>query len=119
MRLTGGGIYNENGSLNLLNSTVSSNSSQGNGGGIYVAGGTATLNFTTVYQNSGGSAVEGQGGSVTVKNTVIGGNGPNCSGSVSAVGMGNYSDHGDGTCSDFRWRIRSTWMIWHITAVPR
>ncbi|MCC6802159.1 MAG: hypothetical protein IT319_04670 [Anaerolineae bacterium] len=122
----GGGIYNA-GTLSLLNSTVSQNGAAAGGFGIYNAGST-TMNFTTVYGNyfSGGVKIDNRvdaglsgryakrvalgqsgdfaavvvvSGTVTAKNSIIGGSIPNCSGTISAVGTGNFSD--DSTCIGF------------------
>jgi predicted outer membrane repeat protein len=62
---TGGGIKLEQGPLVVINSTVSGNSSRGNGGGIFVAcKGTLELTNSTV---SGNDATGGSGGGVCVR----------------------------------------------------
>jgi len=74
----GGGIYNDEGTLTLTNSTVSGNSATGerNGGGIYSWYGTVTLTNSTV---SGNSARDGGGiyswyGTLTLANSTVSGN---------------------------------------------
>ncbi len=90
--INGGGIYNGGGSLSVLNSTISSSYS---GGGINVAGGSATLNFVTVASNSGGGLF---GSGITVKNSIVAQQTPNCSASLTSV-AGNFTE--DTSCAGF------------------
>jgi predicted outer membrane repeat protein len=48
---TGGAIRANNGSLSLLNSTVSGNSAGGGGGAVYVTNGTVGLGSSTLANN--------------------------------------------------------------------
>jgi hypothetical protein len=71
----GGGIFNE-GTLNLINSTVSGNSTRSNngGGGIYSFGGTLNLINSTVSGNSAhthGGGIFPAGATVTIINSTI------------------------------------------------
>ncbi len=74
----GGGIYNEgNGTLTVLNSTISNNTADGEGGGVENNGGTVSVTDTTIAGNSAGSAgggIDNFGGSVTVLSSTISGN---------------------------------------------
>jgi len=72
----GGGIFNNGGTVNLTNSTVSGNSANGgSGGGILNLGGTVNLTSSTV---SGNSASNGGGilnsGTVNLTNSTVSGN---------------------------------------------
>ncbi len=87
----GGGIYAAGGSVSLLNSTVSSN----NGEGLNGAGGGVVLNFVTVSGNNGGGLI---GAGFTVKNSIVAGQSPNCSATLTSV-AGNFSD--DTSCAGF------------------
>jgi hypothetical protein len=91
--LFGAGIGQGQGTVNLNNVTISGNQALGSagGGGIGVGLGVANLNNVTVTNNSaasnggGGLLILGQGGTFTVRNSVIAGNsaplgsGPDCS----------------------------------------
>ncbi|MCL4254938.1 MAG: hypothetical protein KJ043_14335, partial [Anaerolineae bacterium] len=86
---TGGGIANENGTITLINNTISGNSSAFGGGGIYTLGGTFIFRNNTITNNSGG--IRGGGiynvdGNITLHNTIIAGNtatnGSQCSNEV-------------------------------------
>ena len=55
----GGGIYNEDGTAELANSTVSSNTTTSNGGGISNAGGTVTIDNTIVANSLAGDDCAG------------------------------------------------------------
>ncbi len=82
----GGGIYNAGGTLSVVNSTVSGNVAYGetvsSGAGIYNNNGTLSLTYNTVTENNADSTNSGstnkvgggvtlQGGSASVKNTII------------------------------------------------
>jgi hypothetical protein len=63
----GGAIYNNHGSVMLMNTTLSNNSAIYYGGGIYNDGGTVTINATTLSNNSAfssNSATYGIGGGI-------------------------------------------------------
>lgn len=74
----GGGIYNYQGTLTLLNSIVSSNNSGVNsGGGIISIRGTTTLTDSIVSDNSAGGYGGGiyiNGGTTTLTNSTVSGN---------------------------------------------
>lgn len=73
----GGGIFNEpGGTLALVNSTVSGNTASAEGGGIYFQGGTGALTNVTVSGNTGtqGGGVYSSGASVTRTNSIVAGN---------------------------------------------
>jgi Calx-beta domain/Bacterial Ig domain len=70
-------------SLTLINTTISGNNANGYGGGVDVLGGTATIINSTITNNhgdnddGGGGGAGGlrrQGGTVTLKNTIVAGN---------------------------------------------
>ncbi len=74
----GGGIRVRGGTLSMTNSTVSGNSAgSGRGGGIWAESGTTILTHVTITGNSAGS---GQGGGIrresatTLRNTIVAGN---------------------------------------------
>jgi predicted outer membrane repeat protein len=73
----GGGIYNDDGTLTLTNSTVSDNAAYV-GGGIYNYSGTVTLTNSTVSGNvgevGGGICLYNSGGTVTLTNSTVSGN---------------------------------------------
>jgi uncharacterized repeat protein (TIGR01451 family) len=79
--VNGGGILNDElGTVDLINSTVSSNEApDGEGGGIYNGGGTVMLTNSTVisnevlYNGNGGGIYNG-GGMVELTNTTVSGN---------------------------------------------
>ncbi len=78
----GAGIYNGGGVLQLDNSTVSGNTTDGDGGGIYQAAGTMTLNSSTVSGNSAGAGggfgsgggINQAGGTMTLNSSTVAGN---------------------------------------------
>jgi CSLREA domain-containing protein len=74
----GGGIFNNNGTLTVADSTVSGNSAVSGGGGIFNNyGGTLTLTNSTVSGNSTpwyGGGIYSQGGKLTVSNSTVFGN---------------------------------------------
>jgi uncharacterized repeat protein (TIGR01451 family) len=70
-------------SLTLINTTVSGNNANGFGGGVDVLGGTATIINSTITNNhgdndngggGGAGGLRNQGGTVTLKNTIVAGN---------------------------------------------
>lgn len=97
----GGGIFVPPGAvLEVVNSTVSGNTSTSDGGGLFVSGTVALFNVT-VAANTADVDTSGSGngggllnslGSVTIRNTLLGGNvdgggeAPQCSGTVTSAG---------------------------------
>ncbi|MET0645318.1 MAG: tandem-95 repeat protein [Pyrinomonadaceae bacterium] len=101
----GGGIYNGGNLLSLTNSTISNNqanpvndTSGGRGGGIYNSGTSATLTNVTITGNAAytccpfqsGQGVSNNTGTLTVRNSIIAGNG---NGSTPDV-TGNFTSQG-------------------------
>ncbi len=74
---TGGGIDNNSGNLSLNNCTLSGNAAP-DGGGIFVAAGTVNLNQSTVSTNTSffsvGGGVALEGGLVNLTNSIVAGN---------------------------------------------
>jgi len=75
----GGGIYNEKGSVTLRNTDVTGNTADRDGGGIYNAA-ALTLDHSSVtndtaHRNGGG--ILNQGGTVTMRHSVMQGDNPN------------------------------------------
>jgi CSLREA domain-containing protein len=93
----GGGIYNDQGIVNVANSTFFENNATNNGGGIYSSG-TLTLLNNTFSDNNADVTAGGiySTGVATVKNTLVvkGTAGNNCSGTLD--GTANAAD--DGSC---------------------
>ena len=73
---SGGGLYNQNGTVKITNSTFANNLASA-GGGIDNSGGTVTINNSTFANNSagqgGGGAING-GGVVTITNSTFANN---------------------------------------------
>lgn len=71
----GGGIYGDNGIINLTNVTVSGNTAVSNGGGIYTIGGTLNITGGSVTGNTAtnrfGGGIYTNGTTVTVTNASI------------------------------------------------
>lgn len=88
---SGGGIYNADGTLSVMNSTLSSNTAF-SGGGIANGSGTLTLNNSTVSGNEalgfGGGLANG-GGELTVTNSTVSEN------ESTGSGGGIYNNLGD------------------------
>lgn len=75
--VNGGGIYNGYGTLNVRDSTLSGNIASMTGGGIDMSGGTVTVENSTLSGNSanqGGGGINTSGGVVTVQNSTLSGN---------------------------------------------
>ena len=106
----GGAIYNDGGTVTINSGTLTNNSSPSNGGAIATGGssvntltnatlsgnsavdggalyntGNATLNNVTVYGNGGGG-VSQQGGTMNLSNSIVAGNGNDCSGTINSLG---------------------------------
>ena len=87
----GGGIYNNNGTLTLTNSTVSGNSAS-YAGGIYNGSGTLTLTNSTISENTASSYAGGiynySGIPLTITNSTVSGN------TASSYAGGIYNENG-------------------------
>lgn len=100
--LTGGAIYSSNGAATIANSTFSGNQASDRGGGIYnsVNGTLAVVNatFWRNRANASGGGIYVNGGSVTVKNTIIANStsGGNCFGAFAVGSATNLTT--DTTC---------------------
>ncbi|MFN2638209.1 MAG: choice-of-anchor Q domain-containing protein, partial [Gemmatimonadaceae bacterium] len=100
----GGGILNDNGTVNITNSTISGNSAQFFGGGIYNFS-TITITNSTIAGNtagsSGGGGISNGSGTVTIKNTIIALNtsasGPDVKGALFSEGFNLIGNSKDGT----------------------
>ena len=106
---SGGGIINSEGTLTLINSTVSNNSAASPGrvgGGIgnfsedvmaTVALSNCTVASNTAASGGGGAIFNETGGTVTLKNTIVGdsSSGGNCVGLITSNG---YNLSSDNTC---------------------
>ena len=57
----GGGLYNQQGSVKVLDSAFRANTSNSYGGGFYISSGTASIEGTDVYSNSSGGSAGGGG----------------------------------------------------------
>lgn len=117
---TGGGIYNNGGTLTVTNVTLLGNSAAApagtvaQGGGIYNGGGTVTVTNTTLSGNtvtaaggipgavySGGGGICNNGGTLKVINTTLSGNSASTSSPVFPVyGGGIYNDGGTMTVTN-------------------
>lgn len=86
----GGGLYNNGGTLTLVNTTVSGNAATTNYGGLRNNSGTSVLTFTTVASNTatgGSGGIHGSGTAVWLQNTIVAHNEPvNCSGVLTSTG---------------------------------
>jgi len=97
----GGGIAVVNGTLDVINSTISGNSATTDGGGIASDGGTLRLNNVTTARNTADSDGDGigdggglasAGAFVSMSNTIIadnadvGGEAPDCTGEINSQG---------------------------------
>ena len=94
----GGGIANSNGTLEVINSTLSGNSSTGQSGGrggaIYNSQGTVTVINSTISGNSvpfDGGGIYNSGGTATVSNSTLSGNNADGNG---GNGSGIYNQEG-------------------------
>ena len=70
----GGGIFNEGGSVTMIDSTFSNNDAYMDGGGIYSQGGTVTVSTSTLSHNNAsftGGGVYNADGIVTVSNSTF------------------------------------------------
>lgn len=97
----GGGILNNSGTLTLINSTLSSNSAVGEGGGIFnTSGGTVSLTNSTVSGNSAGTTGGGifNDGTVTITNSLIANS--SSGGDCFNSGTGTINDDGHNLVED-------------------
>ncbi len=119
---SGGGIYNNGGTLTVSDSTLADNSASSEGGGIYNKGGTVTVSDSTLannYASYGGGGIFNYSGTVTVSDSTLANNSSVGSGggiynggtvtvsdstldhnSASHSGGGIYNDTGTVTVSD-------------------
>lgn len=89
----GGAIYVGWGQLDIVNSTISSNSAD-DGGGIYIEGGTVNLINSTISGNvaGDGGGIYRNSGAANVSNSIVSGNSTtNCFGAI-VDGGGNIED---------------------------
>ena len=74
----GGGIYNIDSTLDVINSTIAGNTATGYGGGMYVKSGTVTIKNSTVSENNcsgtGAGGIQRFGGIVGLRNTIVANN---------------------------------------------
>lgn len=96
---SGGGVYSMC-NLNITNNTFSHNQAVNGGGGIFqIGGGTGSVVFTTFAHNSAsfGGAVYNDGGgggsSLSLQNTLLVDNSPNCDGVITSLGYNFSSDN--------------------------
>ncbi len=93
----GGGIFNDNGTLTLTNSTLAGNSASAGGGGIFNDNGTLTLTNSTLAGNSasgGGGGIYNDNGTLKLTNSTLAGN------STSSGGGGGIFNNGTSTVSN-------------------
>ncbi|MDQ3704986.1 MAG: Ig-like domain-containing protein [Chloroflexota bacterium] len=101
----GGGIWNNGGMLTVSNSTLSGNSANYAGGGIHNnSPGTLTVSNSTLSGNSvtdvdygKGGGISSNGGSVTLKNTIVA-NSPSGGSCYGTITNGGYNLDSDGSC---------------------
>ena len=100
----GGGIANSNGTLEVINSTLSGNSSTGQSGGrggaIYNSQGTVRVINSTISDNSvpfDGAGIYNSGGTLEVTNSTLSGNNADGNG---GNGSGIYNQEGTATVSN-------------------
>src|SRR5262249_15464629 len=99
----GGGLTNALGTVTLLNSTVSGNTSSSGGGGLFNASTLRLLNSTlsgNTTASLGGGVRNSGGGLVALKNTIVAHNtastGGDCNGAITSQG---HNLDSDGSCS--------------------
>ena len=100
---SGGGIFSNDGTVNLTNTTVSNNSATNDGGGINNFGGTANLTNTTVSNNSassrgGGIFQPNAAQALNLKNTIIANSASGGDCFSAAAFSASYSLVEDGSC---------------------
>jgi CSLREA domain-containing protein len=83
----GGGIYNQGGTVDIVDSTIIGNSAGFNGGGVFNEGSlsTVTVNDSTVSGNNvsnSGGGIANQGNRLTVVNSTVSGNSAHSGGGV-------------------------------------
>ena len=91
----GGGLARTSGAAVLTNVTVSGNVANGTqGGGLHHLGGTLSLTYTTVHDNAAASApaLFGEGGSITVRGSILSGVGGDCVADVTSLGHNQGTD---------------------------
>ncbi len=98
--VSGGGIYNYSGTVTVSDSTLAGNSAVDEGGGIYNNGGTVTVSDSTLADNSAsfyGGGIYNAGGTVTLLSTIVAAN--TASSGPDVIGSVSGSDNliGDGS----------------------
>lgn len=84
----GGGLYNDGGLVAVRNSTLSGNSASAGAALMSVGNGpSTTVEYSTVTSNTGGAAVGHTGGGQTsIRDSIVAGNGIDCSGPIATQG---------------------------------
>lgn len=95
----GGAIFNDGGSLQVSNSTVSGNHAVTSGGGLLNGSGNTSLTNVTVYENSADNGAGGisNNGTMSIANSIVAhtdADGADCSN----VSAGTFNLDSDGTC---------------------
>jgi hypothetical protein len=98
----GGGIYNNGGTLHVINSTFSGNLSNNDGGGI-ANNGSLTVSNSTISNNiihGQGGGIQSYGGVVSIDRSTIDGNGKPSDSNSGGCGGGMRVDHGELTVTN-------------------
>ncbi len=98
----GGGVYNNGGSLNVINSAISDNLASGDGGGI-ANNGSLTLTNSTIGSNTAGGqggGIRSYGGVVSITRSTISGNGTPIGVINAGCGGGMRIDQGELTMTN-------------------
>jgi len=96
----GGALYNDGGTLQVSNSTVSANQAVSIGGGLHTNNGTVALTNVTFYENgadNGAGGIGNSGSNLAMTNTIVAhmtASGADCSG----VTAGAFNLDSDGSC---------------------
>lgn len=106
---SGGGIYNDQGTLTVISSRISGNAATGNGqGGGGIFNFTAAANLTVINSlltgntsGSRGGGISNSGGTLTVSSTTISGNSASTGGGISGSGTMNLNNSIVAGNSDF------------------
>ncbi len=90
---SGGALATGSASVNTLSNATLSGNSAADGGGVYNTG-SATLNNATIFGNSGGGLSQ-QAGSLSLGNSIVAGNGSDCTSTLHSLGY-NLIQNGAG-----------------------